>query len=237
MTKKIKESNSITSFYLTATNKKPLWKYRAGNHLPLSVKIGGHDIQRTYSLSAGPNVTDTYRISVKKEAQGLVSSYLHDQLQVGDDILAEKPAGDFVLDRSSQRTIVLLSAGVGVTPILSMLYDYVEGKSNVYKDRKVIWVQGTRDEESLAFSGEVEQLQALAGADLTTHIVYSRPKEGRVCPKYRGRINVEMLLQMIPNLTEDMEFYLCGPSAFIADLQNDLEMVGVESSYIHYESF
>ena len=113
---KIRESNDVTSIVLSARDGGPLTEFEAGQHLPVVLDVPAHatPVTRTYSLSNGPG-GDTYRISVKREPYGLVSRHLHDQVKVGDIINSHPPAGDFVLAKADL-PVVLISAGVGVTP-------------------------------------------------------------------------------------------------------------------------
>ena len=231
---KVQESDDITSFYLKSDDGRPLQKFKAGNHLPISVKMGDRQVDRTYSLSGGPQV-EGYRISVKREPMGLVSGYLHSQLSVGDVIEAQQPAGDFILDADSNRHIVLLSAGVGVTPILSMLHEYVDRKENTYRDREAFWVHGARNGSSDAFRDEVDALAATG--NVSTHVFYSRAVKDDSIHAVSGRINIKLLKDIIPFPMDLCDYYICGPSSFVADLDEALQQTGVQPSSIKYETF
>lgn len=128
--KKERESKEITSFYLKPEDSKPLPEFQAGQYISIKVRIPDSEYThiRQYSLSDMPG-KDYYRISVKKD--GVVSSYLHDGLQEGDSIEISAPAGDFVLDHASQKDLVLISAGVGITPMISMLKTSEIGRAHV----------------------------------------------------------------------------------------------------------
>ena len=138
VTRKVIEAEDITSFYLTAADDKPLARFDAGQHLPIELDIPGQrgPVKRSYSLSGAPSA-ETYRLSVKREEQGIASRFLHDQVHVGSRIAARAPSGDFgIPDHDSP--LVLVSAGVGLTPMLSMLHAAAEENA----DRPIWYVHG-----------------------------------------------------------------------------------------------
>ena len=233
LTSKTRESEEVMSFSFEAQDGQPLVAFEAGQHLPIALRLSEEDeaVKRTYSLSNGPEA-GFYRISVKRESQGAVSRYLHDALEVGDVVTAQTPAGDFVLDHGS-RPVVLVSAGIGLTPMLSMFHQLVSNSEH----RPVWFVHGARDGAHHALSEEVMAL-ANAGDHFHSHTSYSRPRpedhEG-VAYDRRGRVNGELLHSLLPDL--DAEFYMCGPIGFMATLQSELEELGVPVDQIHSESF
>jgi ferredoxin-NADP reductase/predicted pyridoxine 5'-phosphate oxidase superfamily flavin-nucleotide-binding protein len=233
LVEKTRESADVTSFYFEAEDGRRLADFAAGQHLPIEVLLSADDekAKRTYSLSSGPS-DDRYRISVKREPQGTVSRHLHDSLEVGATLSARMPAGDFVLDHGS-RPVVLVSAGIGVTPMVSMLHDLAASPES----RSVWFVHGARDGEHHALADDVRSLIA-ARDGLHAHISYSRPlaedRQGRDFDA-RGRVDGALLASILPD--QDAEFYLCGPIAFMADVQSELEALGVSPAQIHSESF
>lgn len=234
---KVKESDDVTSFYLRPTqgDDPNLWPYSPGQHLPISFATrGGDEVSRTYSLSSGN--WGEYRISVKREPKGLASQYLHDDVHTGDILTVNEPAGDFVLGETNDRTLVLISAGVGVTPILSMLHSFVSSTPSHQRTAKAIWVHGARDGKHHPFQGEVNELSALSGDSLDTHVVYSRPHDMDIGYDSVGHVDASLIEKLVPDL-RSADFYMCGPSAFMADIQNDLEEHGVDANRIQYEQF
>ena len=230
---KTRESVEVMSFVFEAEDGQPLADFAAGQHLPIEVSLSDRDepTKRTYSLSNGPG-DHRYRISVKRESQGAVSRHLHDSLEVGAIVSARLPAGDFVLDHGS-RPVVLVSAGIGMTPMVSMLHSLSEGAES----RPVWFVHGARDGEHHALADEVQSALSVR-EDLRAHISFSRPRpedlEGRDFDG-QGRVDGALLASILPDL--DAEFYLCGPIAFMAAVQSELEELGVSSERIHSESF
>ena len=167
---KHRESADVTSFTFASRDGSPLPSFVAGQHLPIELDLPGHThrVRRTYSLSGAP-ADGTYRISVKREAQGVASRHLHDAVEVGSFLGAGKPQGVFVLDPPGDRPIVLVSAGVGLTPLVSMLHELARDGS-----RPAWFVHGARDGGHDPLRDEVEALIA-AGRHQSLHVAYSRP--------------------------------------------------------------
>jgi ferredoxin-NADP reductase/predicted pyridoxine 5'-phosphate oxidase superfamily flavin-nucleotide-binding protein len=227
-----RESEDVRSFTLQPQDGQPLAPFRAGQYLPVSLSIPAHThpVERTYSLSNAPSDLH-YRISVKRERQGLMSRHLHDEVRVGEVLAAGPPTGAFVLQANSTRPAALVSAGVGVTPMVAMLHAL--GETAI----PVVFVHGTRDGQHHSLRDEVRAVVD-ANPNARLHVAYSRPQtrdvEGRDYHS-AGRVTTELLLQLLPGL--DADFYFCGPAAFLADLQRGLGEAGVPNSQINTESF
>ena len=229
---KVPESRGVTSFYLERRDGTVEEPFHAGQHLPLELEIPGTGqiARRTYSLSNAPDL-GYYRITVKREEEGLVSSYLHDGVSSGDFLDAQAPGGAFVVDSESPRPAVLLGAGVGVTPLVSMFHELARKKKRAWL------VHGVRDGEHHPLGEEIQKLASESSA-LSALIVFSRPRENDVRGRdfdAEGRIDVALLESFLPSL--DADYYLCGPVGFMSDLQATLEERGVPSQQIHSESF
>jgi ferredoxin-NADP reductase/predicted pyridoxine 5'-phosphate oxidase superfamily flavin-nucleotide-binding protein len=230
---KVPESDEITSFVFASRDDGPLPVFEAGQHLPLELEIPGHDVtvRRTYSLSSAPS-SDHYRISVKRESLGLVSRYLHDHVEVGTIVETRAPAGDFVLGCTSC-PVALISAGVGLTPLLSMLYHLVASGTA----RPIWWLHGARDGAHHALADEVVALAARHPM-LKTRVAYSLPAAGDrlgVHFDVRGRVTPERVAEFVE--ASDAHYYLCGPTRFMAAVQDGLEARSVAAERIHSESF
>ena len=236
VTKKTIESESVTSFELAAahlTNSGKLPSFYAGQHLPIKLPVfeGKPSIERTYSLSNSP-MDDHYRISVKREAQGIGSGYLHDHIEVGDIIEARKPNGDFTL-KYATKPIVLISAGIGITPLLSMLYSLM----HTQKSLPVYFFYGARHGKDAPLLNEVRKCQQQHPA-LQLDVVFSQPSEQDMLGvdyDRQGRIDAKLVQEYLPDLNAD--YYLCGPTGFLNDLTTELEELGLKRSAINYESF
>ncbi|WP_136067891.1 FAD-binding oxidoreductase [Modicisalibacter radicis] len=230
---RVTESERIASFYLAAADGGALPPFEAGQHLAIELEVPHQTgrVGRSYSLSGAP-LAGTYRLSVKREEQGMASRFLHDRIAVGDRIDARRPAGEFVFPRG-EGPLVLVSAGVGITPMLSMLHAIVaEG------GRRPVWfVHGARDGGSHAFKAEVDALVA-ESAGVTRRIFYSAPgpdDAAGVDYDARGRITAGDLLAL--EAGPEARYLLCGPARFLAELGHGLEEGGVPPDRIDFETF
>ena len=242
--RKVRESDVITSFYLESDDGEPLLPFVPGQFLPVRLDVPGQPtpLTRTYSLSDGPADRDHYRLSIKREGApenrsdrppGVASSYLHDQVEPGTKLEAASPRGKFTLDPWSEIPVVLLSAGVGLTPMISMLNAIVESGSG----RPVWFIHGARSGREHAFGEHVRRL-ALEHHNLQVHVRYSRPEtrdvEGRDFDSV-GRVDTALVKEMLRG--SDHDFYVCGPTAFMKELYGGLRDWGVPETRIHYEFF
>ncbi|QCP81200.1 oxidoreductase [Alcaligenes faecalis] len=236
---KQRESEVITSFVLQPVDG-VMQPYQPGQYLVFRLEIDGQIVLRNYSVSGDPDCTDRLRISVKHEkapagssvADGLASSYLHQQVQPGDVLSAAGPMGEFVLDESSQRPVVLLSGGVGQTPLLAMLHRLLKRSQ-----RKVYVIHACDNSVVHAFADEMRELVAQReGVQL--YFCYRNPTEHDEqagLHHVAGLITREQLQRWLP--LDDYEFYLCGPSAFMQSNYGVLRSLGVARERIHYEFF
>lgn len=228
-----RESDIITSFILRPLDGAPLPHYRAGQHLTLFADIPARGRQkRNYTVSTAPN-GETYRISVKREANGIVSRWLHDEAVAGMSLDVAPPSGAFVLPEQADRPIVLVSAGVGLTPMVAMLEEIV--RSDVRA--QVRYVHCTRNGATHAFRDHVRELAQQAG-DVTTTTFYSQPRDQDEAGRdydVRGRLTVDWLATHAP--VGRAEYFVCGPLGFIRDMVQGLHRRGVPVGGLHYEFF
>jgi uncharacterized protein len=230
---KVKESDGVTSFTLAADDGSALAPFRPGQHLPVELDIPGQPgrVRRSYSLSGAPG-TATYRISVKRESQGIASGFLHSDVRTGAIIGARAPSGDFVMP-GGHGPLVLASAGVGITPMLSMLQAVVTEQPG----RPVWFIHGARDGRNHAFRAEVDALVA-AHPGIVYRVFYSSPKakdaQGMQFDA-EGRITAADLLAL--KAGAKAHYMLCGPPPFLADIRAGLERAGVPEGQVHFETF
>ena len=230
---KIPESADVTSFVFEARDGGPLPRHEPGQHLPIEFNVLdlAETVRRTYSLSGAPSA-ERLRISVKREPQGLVSRFLHDQLEPGAIIDTRKPAGDFVLG-GSDFPVALVSAGIGLTPMVSILHE-LAGQDG---DRPVHFIHGARDGAHHPLAAEVRALSGKSPS-IRTHTAYSRPRpEDRRGDNYdsEGRVDGELLAGLVQD--PETHYFLCGPTRFMADILGALEARGVSPDQIHTETF
>lgn len=229
---RIEECPGIVSFYFKAKDGNNLIKHKPGQFLPFKIKTDDEkykDVLRTYSLSIVPN-ENMYRISVKKIEGGLISTYLHDELKIGDSIEAMCPTGIFTIkDSPKENPIVLISAGIGITPLLSMLYEESKTRKNIY------FVQAVQNSSVHPFKNDIDYISKDKG--LSNTVFYSNPldtdKEG-VDYDFTGRVNGEWIKN---NLPLNADFYFCGPPPFMKGIESALLELGVSKEKINYELF
>jgi len=225
------ESSSVMSYELVPADRKPPARYEPGQFVPLRVNAGGERVLRSYSLSCSPRAA-SHRISVKREPGGRVSEHLHARLAVGDLLELGEPAGRFVLG-AGEGPIVLISAGIGVTPVLAML----EALAGRRSEREVWWIHGARNGDEHAFRAEARGHVARLERGIS-HVGYSRPNpRDRLGRDYDagGRLDAPAILAL--GIPAEAEYRLCGPSGFVADLTAGLIEHGVSRERSASESF
>ncbi|OBI81538.1 MOSC and FAD-binding oxidoreductase domain-containing protein [Mycobacterium asiaticum] len=215
-----RESESVLSFLLGSDDGSPLPNSLPGQHVTVRIPGAGDPAPlRSYSLSGDP-AAGVYRISVKREGHGLVSRWLHDHVQAGSVVDVAAPRGDFTL-ADGGGPVVLISAGIGATPLLAMLNALAAADGN----REVWWLHSTRNRQSLAFEDEVG---ALVNAQAHAHLrVQYTETDGRL-----NRRSIEAL-----KLPVDSTVYICGPTQFMTDIRDCLTAIGIDASHIHSELF
>ncbi|MFX4222671.1 MAG: pyridoxamine 5'-phosphate oxidase family protein [Thalassobaculum sp.] len=234
----VEESATIRSIYLRPADGGGIASHRAGQYLPIRLSVPGEEwpILRTYTVSDAAQA-DTMRLSVKREPDGVASTFLHERLSVGDTVEAMAPRGDFVLDPDSDRPVVLLSAGVGITPMIAMLNELLREGLRSGRFREVYFIHGSRDGSELAFGGHLRRL-ALQAPGVSLHIRFSRPRPEDVAGEdyaSAGRVDLSLIQGLLP--FGDFDFYLCGPGGFVADLHDGLRGMNVAPDRIRYEFF
>jgi nitric oxide dioxygenase len=231
---RIKESGVITSFILKPLDAEPVLPHKPGQCLTLRFDMPGQQgTKRNYSISCAPN-TAHYRISVKREENGQGGSrFLHDHGAVGSVIELTPPAGDFFLPEAPQRPVVLLSGGVGLTPMVSM----AETIAARHPQLRSFYIHGTMSSATHAMDRHVRAVAA-RHSNMTVATFYSDPQsedtEG-VTHDVTGMISIDWLKSNVP--LEEADIYLCGPQPFLRAFVAGLSLAGVSRERIHYEFF
>jgi len=232
----VEESSVIRSFYLQPQGHRQA-AFEPGQFLTIKIPIDGKSLIRTYTLSSAP--ADEYlRISVKREAAGVVSDYLHQHLGVGDSLEAKSARGDFTFDASASRPAVLLSAGIGITPMLSMAkHALVEG-FRTRRTRPVTLISSARDHLQRGFFEELNEIAQQSKGHIRSVWALSQPdstlKEGHDF-HHQGHISAQLLQSVLA--LDDYDFYLCGPSGFMQSMYDMVRKLGVPDARIFAEEF
>jgi len=236
------ECEVVTSFYLRPTDDGLLPEFKPGQYI--TVRIDQPTLMatpRNYSLSDRPGV-GYYRISVKRESSsnrdvpsGLVSNHLHDHVNEGDILEIGPPCGQFTLDPQLAvvRPIVLISGGVGITPLMSMLKSLAHHRVTT----PVYFIHAARNSRHHALADEARKVSAQC-SNFHTHFRYDEPLADDLRQRHcdsTGRIDAHLLSELLPTI--DSEFYVCGPKPFMVGALHCLQRMRVADSRIHYEFF
>lgn len=232
------ESSNITSFYLAAADGAPLPTFKPGQYITVrAMTPQGSTTMRNYSLSDKPG-QEWFRISVKREVPpeaktpgGYVSNWLHDKVEAGDTIEIAPPCGEFFLDVTAKhdRPLVLLAAGVGITPIMSILLAALDVMGN----RRIIFIHASLNENVQAFKSTVDGLE-VKHPNLRAYHRYSDVGT-RTGNASTGFVTAELIESLVPERNAD--YYFCGPQAFMVGVYHDLLKWGLPASQVHFEFF
>ncbi|WP_299021105.1 hybrid-cluster NAD(P)-dependent oxidoreductase [uncultured Photobacterium sp.] len=220
-------ARDFCTFWLEPAKQQTLPTYQPGQHLPLQVEINGEYVARRYTLSSSPSRPGRYAISVKRISDGRVSNWLHNNLQVGDTLVAEKPDGSFHLGLHTDK-LLLLSAGSGIAPMISMLR-YLADHDQV---RDVVFHHQCRSQADIPYRQELAALAAKY-PPLKVIFVLSRPEEN--WDGLSGRLT-ESHLKYIPAIAE-RQVFVCGPDAFMTEAKRLLRNAGLDETNYHQEAF
>ncbi|NJN86966.1 MAG: 2Fe-2S iron-sulfur cluster binding domain-containing protein [Leptolyngbyaceae cyanobacterium SL_7_1] len=236
---KVKESEEITSFYLQPEDQGAIPNFQPGQFLTIKLDIPGQTspVIRTYSLSDYAEPCQQYRLSIKREPMpagttfmpGIASNFMHDQVHEGTVIAAKPPSGKFVLDVHQPLPAVLISNGVGITPMISMAKAVALNPT-----RSIYFVHGARSGDFHAFRDEVKAI-AQQNSTMQVHFAYSRPElEDDGHYHSTGYVNTDLIRSLIQ---QDAEYFLCGSPAFMQSLREGLQVAGVPENRVFFEAF
>lgn len=241
---KVLECEDVYSFYLAPHDGKPLPAFKPGQYLTFQLDLPGRDkpVIRCYSLSDSPNHPDYYRVTIKRALPppdqagapaGLASSYFCDHVRTGDILDVKAPGGHFFVDLLKPRPVVLISGGVGITPMLSMANAIVESGSK----REVWFFFGARNGVEHMQKEHLERLEK-EHENFHLHVCYSRPRpEDRPALDYHhaDRVSVDLIKRELPS--QNYDFFICGPGAMMKSITDDLRAWGVPDEHVFFEAF
>jgi ferredoxin-NADP reductase/MOSC domain-containing protein YiiM len=229
--KVVREGKKVASIYLAAADGGPLPPAQAGQYVTLRLTGAGTPAPvRSYSLSSAPD-SGVYRISVKREPHGVGSGYLDRNIRPGAVLDVAAPRGEFVLDGDTG-PVLLISAGIGVTPVLSMLHQLAAARS----ERQIWWLYGARGPAEHPFAAEARALlTSLPHAREQVYYSAATPAQRRTAHAAAGRLTREALAALA--VPADAAAYICGPASFMTDMQDALTALGLDSARLHTELF
>ncbi len=248
VTRKVKESEEITSFYLQPQDKGEIPNFQPGQFLTIKLDIPGqaNSVIRTYSLSDYAEPHNYYRLSIKREPMpagldvlpGVASNFMHDLVHEGTVIAAKPPSGKFILDVQKSIPAVLISNGVGITPMISM----AKAVTRLNPNRPIWFLHGARNGDFHAFRDEISTI-AQQNPNIKVHFAYSRPRSEDVQIRdtsesgdYHslGYIDTVLIRSLIMH---DAEYFLCGSPPFLASIREGLKDAGIPENRVFFESF
>ena len=227
------ESADVLSLTMHSPDERPLQAALPGQYVVVRLQptAGGQPLFRSYSLS-GPDSTERYRISVKIEPNGVAGTYLREHVRVGDALDVSAPRGSFIL-QSGEQPVVLLSAGIGATPVLAMLHSLAAIRST----RPVWWLHGARDRQHHPFAAEVRRLM-LSLPNGRSYVCYSRPgSDDTMTGDFDANGHLSRSVFDAVGLPRDADVYICGPTRFMGDMKAALATMGVAPERMHLELF
>jgi ferredoxin-NADP reductase/MOSC domain-containing protein YiiM/ferredoxin len=225
-----RETSDVLSFLLGSEDRSPLPACLPGQYLVFKIAVDGSPTLRSYSIS-GSQPPGTYRVSIKRAA-GNGSQFFHDHIHAGDRLHVSAPRGSFTL-QPQNGPIVLVSAGIGVTPVLAMLHSLAAAASG----REIWWCYGARSGREHPFAAEVKELLARL-PNSRSLVAYSRPEEADLPGRdydVSGHLSLSLLREA--TVPQPADFYLCGPPAFLDSFTADLKSWDVPPGRIHSEAF
>lgn len=249
----VKESDLVKSFSFkshslhkpqssqTSLNALPLPKSKAGQHITVRASINGKEEVRSYTLSSAPE-DEAYRISVKREDNGLFSNYLHANIQVGDSLHYLAPSGDFFIHAQEERPAVLLAAGIGITPMIAMVKHALNDVLRTRHLRPITLICAAKNSSEQCFVKELDELVKVSSGLIRVFWAFSEPLDTALKADQpgkdfhcKGRISTTFLQAVLPLANYD--FYLCGPNQFMQDMYRICIDLGVRDEHIFAESF
>ncbi|RYC67685.1 MULTISPECIES: ferredoxin--NADP reductase [Spirosoma] len=213
-------------------------RYQPGQFLTFLLTVNGQKVRRSYSMASSPHVDVSLAVSVKRVPGGLVSNYLCDRIRPGDVLETLEPMGTFVpkLDAQNRRTLILIGAGSGITPLFSM----AKSTLHVEPNTRVWLIYGNRNQSSIIYKSHLDAMEQAYGSSRfqVTHVL-SQPDYG--WSGAEGRLNQHMLTRLLEQLPaadrQNASVYLCGPDGMMAEARSALALVGVSTDRVHKESY
>ncbi|QHI95448.1 NO-inducible flavohemoprotein [Aristophania vespae] len=229
--KRISENDHVISLVLVPEDGKAVMLHKPGQYLSFKFNIAGHGPQRrNYSISSAPS-NESYKITVKRHDKGVVSNWLHTSCDVGAILEVSAPAGDFYIDEASERPIIFLSTGVGLTPMISMLEELVVKTT----DRSITYIHGAHNVQSDIFADRIKELASRNVLKADLFYTIEEPQEQATnITFHKGRITLDWIEA---TLDPEAIYYICGSMDFMRDTVERLRALGLPKDQVRYELF
>lgn len=228
--KVIRETHDVTTFTF-GMGQPVLFFFKPGQFVTLELDIDGERVMRSYTISSSPSIPYSFSITIKRVPGGRVSNWLHDNLRPGDQIAVHGPVGNFnCLDYPSDK-VLLLSGGVGITPVMSMARWWFDTDTDV----DMVFAHSAQTPRDIIYAKELEYM-ATRVDNLRLHLICERTEIGQSWAGYRGYLNLHMLSLIAPDYM-DREVFCCGPEPYMTAVRSMLEGVGFDMDRYHEESF
>jgi ferredoxin-NADP reductase len=228
--KVIQETWDVRTFCFMAAQP-VLFFFKPGQFVTLELEIDDQPVMRSYTISSSPSVPYSFSISIKRMPGGKVSNWLHDNLQEGQELAVHGPVGLFNAIDFPADKVLLLSGGVGITPVMSMARWFYDTNANV----DMVFVHSARTPKDVIFHRELEHMAARI-SNFSLHIICEKHGLGEAWSGYRGYLNQKMLELMTPDFME-REIFCCGPTPYMNAVKHLLESNGFDMQHYHEESF
>jgi len=228
--KVIEETHDVTTFTF-GMNQPVLFFFKPGQFVTLELEIEGERVMRSYTISSSPSIPYSFSITVKRVPGGQVSNWLHDSLKPGDQIAVHGPVGQFNCMDFPANKVLLLSGGVGITPIMSMARWWFDTDSEV----DMVFAHSARTPKDIIYGRELEYMSTRID-NFQMHLICERNEIGQAWGGYRGYMNLHMLSLIAPDFME-REVFCCGPEPYMAAVKTMLQDAGFDMERYHEESF
>ena len=233
--------NALTLSLTVPEHLKEKFKFNPGQHLIFKFKIEDNEIRRSYSLNSCPFTEVNLEVTVKRVKGGLISNYINDHLNEGDEVEVMSPQGRFhaIINEKAYKTYFLFAAGSGITPIISILKSVLHGSPN----SMINLLYGNTNQDSIIFKEDLDQLKLKYGNRLQIIHTLSSPKYWTTSQSWKGRKGridnecIEWFIEQNPPIAQNTEYYICGPGAMNVAVKTALLGLGVPKHLIHIEQF
>jgi ferredoxin-NADP reductase len=228
---KIIQETHDTRTFCFAAEQPILFFFKPGQFVTLELEIDGRTVHRPYTIASSPSIPYSFSITVKRVPGGTVSGWLHDNLQEGDELAVHGPAGAFnCIDHPAER-LLLLSGGVGITPLMSMARWLFDTNARV----DIVFAHSARTPTDVIYRGELEYMTSRI-SNFTAHLICERTGTGQSWTGYRGFLDERMLRVIAPDFL-DREIFCCGPEPYMRAVREILDRCGFDRAHYHEESF